>query len=129
MGLKKLGQDVSFTINGYTSSYIRSISKNPNTGEVDTTGLADAQSGYGTSQAGLKRLTFTFELMHPASGESDDAYDAIMAAIASDGTVDVVHEGDTWSDMAVIEGETTNDVDNVMVTNIELRLTEAPAGS
>ncbi len=129
MGLKKLGQDVAFTIDGYSSSYIRSLRKNPNIGEVDTTGLADAASGYGTSQAGLKRLNFTFELMHPAAGESDDAYDAIMAAIASDGTVDVVHDGDTWSNMSVIEGETNVDVDNVMVTNIELRLTEAPSGS
>lgn len=126
MGLKKLGQDVVFTVDGYTSSYIRSVSKNPNTGEVDTTGLADAQSGYGTSQQGLKRLTFTFELMHPAAGESDDAYDAIMAAAAADGTVDVVHGSDTWNNMSVIEGETTNDIDSVMMTNIELRLTEAP---
>ena len=66
------------------------------------------------------------ELMHPAAGESDDVYDDIFAAIAADGTVNVVHDGDTWNSMSVIEGETTNDVDNVMVTNIELRLTEAP---
>ena len=126
MGLKKLGQDVVFTINGNSSSYIRAVTKNPNTGEVDTTGLADAQSGYGTSQAGLKRLTFTFELMHPAAGESDTVYTDIMAAIASDGTVDVVHGTDPWNDMSVIEGETSNGVDEVMITNIELRLTESP---
>lgn len=130
MGLKKLGQDITFKINSNTSSYLRNISRNRNTADVDTTGMEDAASGYKTAQAGARALEITCELMHPADGEpADQVYTDLVAALASRGTVDVEYDGDTYEDMSVMGGEDTAAPDEVVTTKITMKLTQAPAGS
>lgn len=130
MGLKKLGQDITFTVNSNTSSYVRNLGRNLNTAQVDTTGLADATAGYKTYQAGARDVEITLELMHPAVGEpADDVYDDLWAALEDRTTVDVVYDGDTYDDMSVIGGEETAGPDEVVATKMTLKLTAAPAGS
>lgn len=126
---KKRGQDLSLTIGGNTSQLIANVKKNPNTNKIESTSLADAAAGYETSQSGTKELEITFDLMHPADGESDDVYTAIMAAIDADTTVDVVFDGSTYNDMSVFEGETSYEKNQIVKTAITLRLTGAPSGS
>lgn len=130
MGLKKLGQDVVLKINNNTSAYMKNASRNHNTATVDTTGLADATSGYKTAQAGARDIEITFELMKPAQGEpADQVYTDLWAALESRGTVDVEYDGDTYEDMAVLGGEETAAPDEPVTVKITLKLTQAPAGS
>jgi hypothetical protein len=128
MGLKKLGQDATITINSNTSSYLRNINSNNNQGQVDTTGLADAATGYKTYQAGARDIEITGEIMHPADGEpADQVFTDITDAIDAGGTVDVVLDGQSYPNMSVIGGETTYEVDQPVATKFTLKLTEAPA--
>jgi len=122
MALKKLGQNVTFTVDGESSAFIRNVKRNRNQAKVETTGLTDATSGSKTYQQGLKDVEISLELMHPQDGESPDAgYTTIKTAL-DNGTpiASVVFEDDTYTNMAVAGGEESADVDGVFVTNITL---------
>jgi hypothetical protein len=59
--------------------------------KVDVTTRRTARVGYTANEYGLRSLGWKFDVLVPAAGESNDAYDALETARKARATVDILH--------------------------------------
>ena len=69
----------------------RDVTANDTVNRIDVTSRLTARNGYIAEDYGLRTKGFTFDMLVPAAGETDTAYDEIESARKARTPVDILH--------------------------------------
>ena len=72
-------------------SLARDVTANKAVDQVDVTTRLTARNGFRANDYGLRTLGWSFDMLVPAAGESDTAYDALVDAQNDRTSVDILH--------------------------------------
>ena len=69
----------------------RDVTANQSVNRIDVTARITARNGFIANEYGLRDLGWSFEMLVPAAGETDTAYDAFISAQNNRTSVDILH--------------------------------------
>lgn len=69
----------------------RDVTANQSVNKIDVTSRRTARDGFIANDYGLRDLGWSFEMLVPAGGETDTAYDAFITAQNGRTSVDILH--------------------------------------